>query len=37
MPIAELHERKKKKNKAMLWALLGFIALVFIITILKMS
>lgn len=37
MPESELHARKKSKNLAVLAALLGFIALVFVVTILKMA
>lgn len=37
MPESELHTRKKSKNYAVLAALIGFIALVFVVTILKMA
>jgi hypothetical protein len=36
MPQSDLHTRRKAKNFAVLAALLGFIALVFIVTIVKM-
>jgi hypothetical protein len=37
MPKSELHTRRKSKNLAMLAAIIGFVVLVFVITILKMT
>jgi predicted nucleic acid-binding Zn ribbon protein len=36
MPQSELHERRRKKNYAVLGVMLGFIALIFVVTILRM-
>ena len=37
MPHSELHEKKKKKNYAVLLALLAFIATVFFVSIIRMQ
>jgi hypothetical protein len=37
MPIEELHKQKLKKNIAVLALIIGFVALVFVISIVKMS
>ncbi len=37
MPIEELHRKKLKKNLAVLALIIGFVALVFAISIVKMS
>jgi hypothetical protein len=37
MPESELHTRRRTKNYAVLAAIVGFIAVVFVVTILKMS
>lgn len=37
MPKSELHTRKRGKNYAVLAAILGFVAIIFVVTILKMS
>jgi hypothetical protein len=37
MPIAEVHERKKSRNYAVLFALLGFVAVVFAVSIIRMK
>lgn len=37
MPKSELHKRKQSKNYAVLAAILAFVALVFVVTILRMS
>ena len=37
MPHSDLHEQKKNKNYMVLAMLVAFIALVFVVTILKMS
>lgn len=37
MPYSDLHEKKKKKNYAVLFALAAFIVLVWAVTMLKMA
>ncbi len=37
MPHAEVHERKKSRNYAVLFALLGFVATVFAVSIIRMK
>lgn len=37
MPHSELHKKKRKKNMAVLAALIGFMAMVWIITMVKMG
>lgn len=37
MPKSSLHDRKRTKNYAVMGAVLAFIVLVFVVTILKMS
>ena len=37
MPHSELHERRKSKNIAVLAGVFGFVAIVFVITILKLT
>jgi hypothetical protein len=37
MPPSEIHDKKKSKNRVMLAAILGWIALIWIITMVKMT
>lgn len=37
MPHAEVHDRKKSRNYAVLFALLGFMAIVFVVSIIRMQ
>ncbi len=37
MPVSDLHKQKAKKNYAVLGMLVAFIALIFVVTIIKMS
>ncbi|HRI77417.1 MAG TPA: hypothetical protein PLW48_09605 [Alphaproteobacteria bacterium] len=37
MPHSELHQKKKKKNYAVLLALVAFMAVIFVVSIIKMK
>lgn len=37
MPLSEIHDKKKTKNRVMLVAILGWIALIWVITMVKMA